>query len=1043
MNMRSFMKALPVRIATVVSIAVLAASSLHAQSPGAASANEAAYNLFSSGDYAGAAAAYEKVLKDYPTDAVAQIATIQLAFSQFFLGQFDPALATLNKALTFPGLAPELVQVANNFLPQILSAKASALPASDSKRNAAFGEAIAKFTDFIQKYPQSPDVEAAVYGRAVANFQIGNYEKVVEDMQSNVQKFPESATLPASKNVLALAFATLGSRELTKQGGDRAKGMDLLKQSEDILRQIIAQKKDVALINDAYFQIGEILFTRAAFTPEAERAPIYQQALTAYRSILPKAEIVGLQEEKVKAFPAQKAAALRVNNQTLKKQLDKDNERELKKLAEIKSKPDQIATAILKMGEIFFNAQKYNESRVLLSHVAPFLTTDDEKMRDLYYKTMGYVIQNAVEKAVQCYQEFCTAYKGNALAEGLPFAMGNMYLGLGNPTEAIRYFDESVSQYPKGRLAGLSVVSKAQAEVSLKKFDEALKTFQTYLAKNPSPDVAVVAQSGLAGIYKDTGKWEDAIAAYKMVKQNFPTTPQATEADAWIAIGTQQKGDNAGAVPLLETFVKNNEKHALAPLALYYLGAAQIALGKNAEGAATLAALAEKYPESVPAPFTYFMRAQIAGASQKVDEVNSLMKQFIEKYPKDERIYFAYDSIGQNAANGGKPEDAIANYADFVQRYPENAKAAEALGKIAELQRGNAERLAANYAALSAEDQTKWKDAVQSAVSTAEGMLEKYPSSPDLSLGLQSLLASQRMLVRAELKTDEQVEQYFQQLADKASDAGAKSKILFTVGSYISEKDKPRAFTLMGGAYDPTVVYYPKDLDIYGLALVDNKKFDQAAEVFKKLAGDYPNSTGVAATAAPMSVQEAQAISLFGLGRIAQETNKSAEAGKLFQQLKALYGWSPKVLEADYGIAESLRAEGKLDEALQLLPGVIRAQNASAELRAKAFLLGGFIMKQKSDAATDPKQKDEARGQAIDFFTKIAQFYAGVPLAAAEGLWQGGQLLEAQSAASTDPKFKAQQLNRAKECYKQLVKDYPDSVYAPKANERIAALGAQ
>jgi tetratricopeptide (TPR) repeat protein len=267
--------------------------------------------------------------------------------------------------------------------------------------------------------------------------------------------------------------------------------------------------------------------------------------------------------------------------------------------------------------------------------------------------------------------------------------------------------------------------------------------------------------------------------------------------------------------------------------------------------------------------------------------------------------------------------------------------------------------------------------------------------------------------------------------------------VLFTLGAYISEKDKLRAFTLMGGAYDPTVVYYPKDLDVYGLALVDNKKFDQAAEVFKKLASDYPNPTGVAATAIPMSVLEAQAISLFGLGRIAQETNKSAEAGKLFQQLKTLYGWSPKVLEADYGIAESLRAEGKLDEALQLLPGVIRAQNASAELRAKAFLLGGFIMKQKSDAATDPKQKEESRGQAIDFFTKIAQFYAGVPLAAAEGLWQGGQLLEAQSAASADPKFKAQQLNRAKECYKQLVKDYPDSGNAPKANERIAALGAQ
>jgi len=1036
------MKALPVRLAIVLLTAVLVSPSLRAQSPGAAAANEAAYALFSSGDYAAAAAAYEKVLKDYPTDAVVQVATIQYAFSQFFLGQFDPALATLNKALAFPGLSPELAQIASSFLPQILSAKAASLPPSDPKRKAAFEEAIKKFTDFITKYPQSPEVESAVYGRAVANFQIGNYDKVVEDMESNVRQFAKSGTLPASKNVLALALATLGSGELVKEGGDKARGMDLLKKAEGILREIITEKKDIALINDASFQIGEILFTRAAFSPEAERPQLYQQALDAYRAILPKEEIVTLQQEKVKAFPSLKAAALRANNQALKKQLDKDNERELRKLEEIKAKPDQIATAILKMGEIFFNAQKYNESRVLITHVTPFLSSDDEKMRALYFKTMGYVVQNAPERAATGYQSFTATYKGNPLAESLPFSMGNMYLGLGNPTEAIRYFDESVSQYPKGRLVGHSVVSKAQAEVSLKNYDEALKTFQTYLAKNPSPDVAVIAQTGLANVYKDTGKWDDAIAAYKVVTGKYSGTPQALEAEGWIAIGTQQKGDNAGAVPLLETFIKNNDKHPLLPLALYCRGSAEVALGKQDQGIATYTLLAEKYPDSVPAPFTYFTRAQFAAAAQKLDEANAILRQFIEKYPKDERIYFAYDQLGQNTIALGKTDDAIASYTEFVQRYPENAKAAEALAKVAELQRGNAERLAANYAALSEDDRTRWKEAVQSAVGTAEEIVAKYPTSPDLAAGLQSLLASQRMLLRSELKTDEQVEAYFKELAEKSGDPGAKSKILFTLGAFLSEKDKAGAYAVMGAAYDPAVVYYPKDLDVYGLALVDDKKLDQAAAVYKKLAADFPTPVGTTATAAPASVQEAQAIAIFGLGRVAQENKQSAEAGKLFQQLKALYPWSPKVLEADYGIAESLRAENKLDEALQLLPGVIRAQNASAELRAKAFLLGGAIMKQKSDAATDPKQKEEFRGQAIDFYTKIAQFYAGVPLAASEGLWQGGQLLEEQANASTDPKFKAQQLNRARECYKQIVKDYPDSKYVSQASARLTAMGA-
>jgi hypothetical protein len=101
-------------------------------------------------------------------------------------------------------------------------------------------------------------------------------------------------------------------------------------------------------------------------------------------------------------------------NLPLKNKLDKENERELKKLAEISAKPDQTAQALLKLGEIFFNAGKYNESRVVITHVTPFLGLDDEKMRALYYKTMGYVVQNAMDPALKGYEAFQAAYKGEA-----------------------------------------------------------------------------------------------------------------------------------------------------------------------------------------------------------------------------------------------------------------------------------------------------------------------------------------------------------------------------------------------------------------------------------------------------------------------------------------------------------------------------------------------------------------------------------------------------------------------------------------------------
>ena len=153
-------------------------------------------------------------------------------------------------------------------------------------------------------------------------------------------------------------------------------------------------------------------------------------------------------------------------------------------------------------------------------------------------------------------------------------------------------------------------------------------------------------------------------------------------------------------------------------------------------------------------------------------------------------------------------------------------------------------------------------------------------------------------------------------------------------------------------------------------------------------------------------VQEAQAIALFGRARVAQERGQTGPAGQLFQELKALYPWSPKVLEADYGIAQSLKEQGKLDEAVTLLTGLIRAPTATAQVRAKAMLLGGTIMVEKAKTAADQSQKDEFLGAAIDYFIKIAQFYGGVPTAASEGLWMGAQLLEQQANGSKDTKFK-------------------------------------
>lgn len=1017
--------------------ALLGLSSLSMAQDAPQQALEAANNIYNNGDYPGATAAYEKFVADYPTSPILPSAQVQLAWASFLAGDNRKSLDTLSKIAAGPPLPPELAIRAALLEPQALSGLASTLKPEDPDRKKKYEEAVKKFAEFAQKNPRSPELESVFSGSAIASFQIADYAAAKNMLEENIKRFPDSASIQESENLLALVLATEGSKMFAAEGGDKTAAFELYGKAADLLRGIIDKKTDPALVNAAQFQLGEILLSEAAYAPDDRKPALLEEARKAFRGVYPKEGIVKLQQEQIDRLPSLKRAALTANNRAEMQRLDREGERDRRKLAELQARPDQTVAAVQKVGEAYFQQGKYDESRTVLAHAAPLLTEADDKKRNLYYVAMSYALQNAAGKADTKYEEFQRAHKGDPIAANLPVAMGNMYLShpdaaVRNPEKAAQFFKEAGELYPKSPLLGLSVVNEATARAQQGDVEGALKTYRDFLATNPPAEVAAVAQLGIGNVLKQEGKWDEAIAAYKEVAAKYPQAAQAEEAEFWVAVGTQQKGDNEGSLPLIDAFVQKHASGQLTPSALYSKASALLALGKTDDGVKVLAEVADKFPQSQPAPFTYFQRAQIAGAAQNGDEVVRLMREFAEKYPQDEKIFFAYDSIGQTENNRGNTAAAVTAYEDFAAKFPEAPKAPEAMVKVAELQRAAAEHLG-RYGALNPDEQTKWKESMAASLAAGEKLAANYPDSAALALGLRAMLVAKKQEMEAGLTDAAGVEKYFENLAAKAPDS-AKSKILFARAAFINGSDPARALAEMGKAYDPSLVYAPADLDLYGLALLESGKGDEARAVFEKIAADYPNPQGQEAAQAPPAIQEAQAISLFGLGRVAQKKGDVAGAGQLFEKLKSLYPWSAKVLEANYGIAASLREQGKGDEAITLLTQIIRAPNAPSQLRADAMLLGGYIQKDKGQ-----------RDAAIDYFIKISAFYDGVPEAASTGLWEGGQLLEQQvnELQASDPAKAQKQKEQMLRAYREITEKFPQSKYAAPARERLSALSPQ
>ena len=1002
---------------------------------------EAAFNA---GDYATAAARFDQLLKAHPTSQGVPTAQLYGGYSYFLLGKYDEAIALLKKATGLPA-TEDIQEVAQSLLPQAMAAKASALAPDAPARTQAFMDAIAQFDNYLKRFPGKEDTESVQYGRALAYFQIGRFDDAVKDLRANLQQFGSSRTISDSQYLLALAMAAQANKLVERDPTKRPDAEKLFDEAEKILNALVQGTVGVVVANDARFQIGEIELSRAALDAENRDAmrDKVREALKYYRMVEPKQTVIGKQQQRIEEIKKARVEALQAKNQALFKELRKLEEKESGKLEQIKARPEQTISAGLKAAEAFFLLGDFDAARVAFSHLAQFTENDDQKKTALYYRTMTYAVQNRIDKAMEGYEEFQQKYKGDPMAENLPVAIGSMFLSskdpkVRDPQKAIDFFTQAMQQYPKGRFLDVAVVQKATAQLALGQHDEALKTFQEFVKNNPNAKKEVLAQAelGIANIHKDLKRFDDAIAEYRSIKTKYADLPETLEtATFWAGWCLFQKGDSKGGIEELRAYVEKYPEGKLTAVALFTMAQGLNSAGQRDEALKIYEELAAKFPESEPAGFSYFQRAQIHAAAQEPDKLVEVMRAFIEKYPKDSKVFFAYDSVGQTLMNGGKTDEALSTYRAFAEKYPEDPNAPKAMVKASELARTATLSIGRNYVALNEEQRKAWTDGMGASLKAASEVIERFPESDQVSAALVSLLETEKLRQTAGIATPVQIEKEFADLAKQHEKTPqAHSKIRFAHASYLHPTDPKRAFEMMQKAFKPDLLFAARDLDLYGLMLIENGKFREAEQVYRKIGADYPNPPGIDPKRTSVAVMEAQSTMLFGLGAVAQKEGKVKEAQDFFNQLKSLYPWSPKMIEANFGIAQALKEEGKNDEALALLIPIIRATTGSEALRANAMLMAGHIYKNKGQIEN-----------AIDSFIKIAAFYEAVPAPSAEGLWEGAQLLEQQAAGTSDPKkkeFRERQFNQARRAYDDLIKLYPDSKFTAPARQRLANLGS-
>ncbi len=941
--------------------------------------------LLSEGKYGEAAQFFLGIPKNYPTSPMIPEANFRLAYCYYFMGEFDKGVELLKATVELKNVPKETVEAALGFIPKLLLGKAMALPENAPNRKEALQTAVNEFDAFLKRFPNSEEVEAANLVKAQAHFALEQFDEAVASLRFNIQKFPQSPSALDNKYSLAFALGTKSKIGLSKATAPDPEAIKTFDEANKLFGELIFQRVDLALSNDAQFQIAEMQQIRGQLTEGDDKARRLRLSLDAYRAVLPKSEVVKLQQAKVAFYKGiverggMPADQFRLYQRTLM------NEKE--KLANFEARADQFIPAKLKMANVYVTLEQYDAARIVARFLENQMEDPEQKKQVAYILALTYAVQHLTEPAVKYYDAFMAAYKADPMAENLPILLGAAFSHHNKPDEAAKYFKAQTELYPQSKLTSDAAMNEALSLIPLGKFDDALEVLIKFLKTNPEPPQARAALMGLGSIYQKTGKNEESLKSFLTVRDDHKGTPEADQASYWVAQLTFAKGDTKAALDAAQLFLTEYPSSQTRPAGFFLLGQIQTASNDKAGALASYTEITEKHPKSDPAPNAYFSRAALHLKDQEYDQVKAVMAAFLDTYPDSDRSYSAYDFIAQVQIAQQANADAIATYEKYLALGRKEVDVAKALVKVSNLYKKLADAMPV-YLSLNEQQRKDWEKAINSTVSSAEKVVEQFPDASEVSLALQNLLACQKLMQRVKLKSEKDVDDYFQSFAKKfESQAATKSKILFAYAGLLAEKQEEKSFETMKAAYDEKLVYAPADLDLYGGVLLKKKDWTAAQKIFEKLAKDYPIPANTTPDKAPRIVGEAQSTALYGFAKVLQGQDKKAEAMEKFAELKTTYPFSTKLLEADFGIAEGEFQAKKLEEALTLLGKVAKSTVAPTNLRARAMLLIGKISQEKGDVDS-----------AINNYIKVGALFPAESELAPDGLWRGAQLIEEKMA---------------------------------------------
>lgn len=669
-------------------------------------------------------------------------------------------------------------------------------------------------------------------------------------------------------------------------------------------------------------------------------------ALAAYRTVLPRSELLRLQKQRTARMEAQlanKKSLLRdsVAEADTIRRLETRIKATKEALDEIAKRPDYDATLYYRLGHTFLLRGGAWEAAIVLQRLLKEYPEAEEREQAYLELVRAYADTGRVDKMRLALDDFMRVTPSSKLLPQALYVAAQAAFDRGRADMQLEFLKVGVTQFPDAELTEFMMLMQANAHFAGGRFEEARASAENYATKYPQGRFAEDAIYLRAMATLVLGKADEAIKEITDYLAKFPEGRFVADGRYRIAAAQYAMQDYPAAEKQLEAWLKDfpqdhpQRGEALSTQGDVFAGEGRIDEAITSYRAAMACTLSDDQLGYVLDELTKHYQAK-----RDFNTAAIMWEDFAREHPDHPFVINAAYWIGRLRAREGKADTAITQMGEIARRY------------LTDPNRDAVERLLTQMAALLARNPRPGPDGVRPPPPSAEQIAARIrqelvtpenQSQPTVKARVLFTEAEVASLRKNPVLRDELLARVGDEIAPEALPPG----LLGRVGDLLREQGK---LDRARGCYDQLVLRYPRSMYAdFGYVGLGELAY---------LAGDYDNA-------------------------LIHFTNAIDRAGARF-----------KLLEATLGRAKTLLASGKLEQAKELFEQIASNRSWRGAATAQSiYSLGEILLKR---GGSDDLAQAQAHFQRVFIsYRKFTPWVARAYLSSGQTFEKLGQNREA------------------------------------------------